>query len=111
LGLTGPVDGVMIINENPSTYGRPTCTHHRATLLHTRKSVGGENHQQFKRTRDTRQAKNDIEKPLYQTALFGGFRHHIKMFREDATRTRGRKPEIYLKLNLKMKSNLLCRFI
>jgi hypothetical protein len=68
--------------------------------VHTRKSISGEDHPQFKHGRDTKQAKDRQKRTSTQLHFLEDLGHHIKMFNEDATRTRGRKPNGYLKLNL-----------
>lgn len=85
---------------NPSAYGCTTCRYHGATPLHTRNNVFGENHPQFKHGRDTKQAKKRHQQTTTELHYLEDLGHHIKMFHKDATRTRGRKPYGYLKLNL-----------
>jgi hypothetical protein len=85
---------------NPAAFGCITCRYHGATPVHTRKNVAGENHPQFKHGRDTKQAKEQHQKTLVRIRLLEDLGHHIKMFHENATRTRGRKPKGYIYLNL-----------
>lgn len=85
---------------NPSAYGCSTCRYHGATPVHTRNNVVGEDHPQFKHGRDTKRAKERHQQTMVKLLLLEDLGHHIKMFPEGATRTRGRKPKGYLKLNL-----------
>ena len=85
---------------NPSAYGCSTCRYHGATPVHTRNNVAGEDHPQFKHGRDIKRAKERHQQTMVKLLLLEDLGHHIKMFPEDATRTRGRKPNGYLKLNL-----------
>lgn len=91
---------------NPAAYNCSTCRYHGATPVHTRKNVAGEKHPQFKYGRDTKQAKEQLQKTTVRMHLLEDLGHHIKMFHENATRTRGRKPNGYLKLNLKDEKEL-----
>ena len=68
--------------------------------MHTRKNVAGENHPQFKHGRNTKQTKERHQRTAAQLHFLEDLGHHIKMFHKNATRTRGRKPNGYLKLNL-----------
>jgi hypothetical protein len=68
--------------------------------VHTRKGVSGEDHPQFKHGRDTKLAKKRHQKTMVKLLLLEDLGHHIKMFHENATRTRGRKPNSYLRLNV-----------
>ena len=70
---------------NPAAYGCSTCRYHGATPVHTRKSLSGKDHHQQSSTR---------------LRFLEDLGHHIKMFHGNATRTRGRKANGYLKLNL-----------
>ena len=85
---------------NPAAYGCSTCRYHGATPVHTRKTVAGENHPQFKHGRNTKQAKERNQRTTAQLHFLEDLGHHIKMFHENATRTRGRKPKGYVKLNM-----------
>ena len=85
---------------NPAAYGCSTCRYHGATPVYSRKSVAGEDHPQFKHGRDTKLAKERHQQTMVKLLLLEDLGHHIKMFPEGATRTRGRKPNGYLKLNL-----------
>jgi len=85
---------------NPAAYGCSTCRYHGATPVHSRKNVTGEDHPQFKHGRDTKLAKERHQQTMVKLLLLEDLGHHIKMFPESATRTRGRKPNGYLKLNL-----------
>jgi len=85
---------------NPSAYGCSTCRYHGATPVHTRNNVAGEDHPQFKHGRDTKQAKERHQQTSTKLHVLEDLGHHIKMFPEGATRTQGRKPNGYLKLNL-----------
>ena len=85
---------------NPSAYGCSTCRYHGATPVLTRKNVTGEDHPQFKHGRDTKKAKERHQQTMVKLLLLEDLGHHIKMFHENATRTRGRRPNGYLKLNL-----------
>jgi len=85
---------------NPAAYGCSTCRYHGATPVHTRNNVSGKDHPQFKHGRNTKQAKDRHQRTSTQLHFLEDLGHHIKMFNEDATRTRGRKPNGYLKLNL-----------
>lgn len=91
---------------NPSAYGCTTCRYHGATPAHTRKNVAGENHPQFRHGRDTKQAKEEHQKASVKIRFLEDLGHHIKMFHENATRTRGRKPNGYIKLNLSEENEL-----
>ena len=66
----------------------------------SRNTLTGENHPQFKHGRNTKQAKERHQQTMVKLLLLEDLGHHIKMFPEGATRTRGRKPKGYLKLNL-----------
>jgi hypothetical protein len=96
---------------NPAAYGCSTCRYHGATPVHTRKTVAGENHPQFKHGRNTKQAKERNQRTTAQLHFLEDLGHHIKMFQKDATRTRGRKPNGYLKLNLSDSKQLLSALI
>lgn len=85
---------------NPAAFGCITCRYHGATPVHTRKNAIGENHPQFKHGKDTKQAKVQHQKAKIRIRLLEDLGHHIKMFHENATRTRGRKPKGYVNLNL-----------
>ena len=85
---------------NPAAYGCSTCRYHGATPVHTRKTVAGENHPQFKHGKNTKHAKKRHQRETTKLLFLEDLGHHIKMFHENATRTRGRKPSGYLKLNL-----------
>ena len=85
---------------NPSAYGCSTCRYHGATPVLTRKNVTGEDHPQFKHGRDTKQAKERHQQTSTKLHYLEDLGHHIKMFPEGATRTQGRKPKGYVKLNL-----------
>ena len=71
-----------------------------AAPVHTKKSVAGENHPQFKHGRDTKQAKEQYQKTIVRMRFLEDLGHHIKLFHEKATKTRGRKPNGYVNLNL-----------
>lgn len=75
--------------------------------MHTRKNVAGEDHPQFKHGRNTKQSKEQHQRTTAQLHFLEDLGHHIKMFHEHATRTRGRKPNGYLKLNLNDPKQLL----
>ncbi len=92
---------------NPAAFGCITCRYHGATPVHTRKNVAGENHPQFKHGRDTKQAKEQHQKTLVRIRLLEDLGHHIKMFHEHATRTRGRKTKGFPKLKLDNPSQLI----
>lgn len=85
---------------NPAAYGCTTCRYHGATPAHTRKNVTGENHPQFKHGKNTKQAKERYKQMASKLRLLEDMGHHANMFHKDAPRTRGRKPNGYLKLNL-----------
>lgn len=85
---------------NPAAYGCSTCRYHGATPVHSRKSVSGKDHPQFKHGRNTKQAKKQNQRTTVKLLFLEDLGHHIKMFPEETTRTRGRKPNGYLKLNL-----------
>ncbi len=85
---------------NPAAYGCSTCRYHGATPVHTRVNVAGEDHPQFKHGRNTKQAKERHQQTMVKLLLLEDLGHHIKMFHENATRVRGRKPNGYVKLNL-----------
>ena len=85
---------------NPAAYGCSTCRYHGATPMHTRKSVAGENHPQFKHGRNTKQAKERHQRTTAKLLFLEDLGDHIKIFNEHATRTRGRKPNGYLRRNL-----------
>jgi hypothetical protein len=93
---------------NPAAYACSTCRYHGATPVHTRKSVSGKDHPQFKHGRDTKQAKDRHQRSSAKLHFLEDLGHHIKMFHGNATRTRGRKPNGYLKLNLNDPKQLLC---
>jgi hypothetical protein len=86
---------------NPAAFGCSTCRYHGATPVHTRKTVAGENHPQFKHGRNTKQTKERNQRTAVKLLFLEDLGHHIKMFPKETTRTRGRKPNGYLKLNLK----------
>ena len=67
--------------------------------MHTRLNVAGEDHPQFKHGRNTKKAKDRHQRTSAKLHFLEDLGHHIKMFHENATRTRGRKPNGYLKLN------------
>jgi hypothetical protein len=79
--------------------------------VHTRKSVAGKNHPQFKHGRNTKQSKEQHQRTTAKLLFLEDLGHHIKMFHEHATRTRGRKPNGYLKLNLSDSKQLLSALI
>jgi hypothetical protein len=85
---------------NPSAFGCTTCRYHGATPLDTRNNVFGENHPQFKHGRDTKQAKKQHQQTTTELHYLEDLGHHIEMFHKGATRTRGRKPNGYIKLNM-----------
>ena len=85
---------------NPAAYGCSTCRYHGATPVHTRNSVSGKDHPQFKHGRNTKQAKERHQRTASKLLFLEDLGHHIKMFHDNAPRTRGRKPNGYLKLNL-----------
>ena len=91
---------------NPAAYGCSTCRYHGATPVHTRKTVAGENHPQFKHGKNTKHAKERHQRATTKLLFLEDLGHHIKMFHENAARTRGRKPNGYLKLNLEDDSEL-----
>ena len=66
----------------------------------SRNTLTGENHPQFKHGRNTKQAKERHQQTMVKLLLLEDLGHHIKMFPENATRTRGRKPNGFLTLNL-----------
>ena len=66
----------------------------------SRNTLTGEDHPQFKHGRDTKLAKEQHQQTMVKLLLLEDLGHHIKMFPEGATRTRGRKPNGYFKLNL-----------
>lgn len=92
---------------NPAAYGCSTCRYHGATPVHTRKSVAGKDHPQFKHGRNTKQSKEQHRRTTAKLLFLEDLGHHIKMFHKHATRTRGRKPNGYLKLNLNDPKQLL----
>ena len=85
---------------NPAAYGCSTCRYHGATPVHTRKILAGENHPQFKHGRNTKQAKERHQRTTAKLLFLEDLGHHIKMFHKSGTKTRGRKPNGYLKVNL-----------
>ena len=66
----------------------------------SRNTLVGESHPQFKHGRSTKQTKKLHQQTSTRLHFLEDLGHHIKMFHENATRTRGRKPNGYLKLNL-----------
>jgi hypothetical protein len=66
----------------------------------SRNTLVGEAHPQFKHGRSTKRAKEQHQKIAAKLHFLEDLGHHIKMFHKDAARTRGRKPNGYLKLNL-----------
>ena len=90
--------------KNPAAYGCKSCRMHGAHK--SRNTLTGENHPQFKHGRNTKQAKHRQQQTSTKLHFLEDLGHHIKMFPEGATRTRGRKPNGYLKLNLDNESHL-----
>ena len=84
--------------KNPAAFGCKSCRMHGAHK--SRNTLAGENHPQFKHGRDTKQAKERHQQTMVKLLLLEDLGHHIKMFPENATRTRGRKPNGFLTLNL-----------
>lgn len=66
----------------------------------SRNTLVGEAHPQFKHGKDTKQAKKQHQQTATKLHYLEDLGHHIKMFHKGATRTRGRKPNGYLRLNL-----------
>ena len=66
----------------------------------SRNTLSGEKHPQFKHGRNTKQAIERYQRIAAKLLFLEDLGHHIKMFHENATRTRGRKPNGYWKLNL-----------
>jgi hypothetical protein len=85
---------------NPAAYGCSTCRYHGATPVHTRKNISGESHPQFKHGRDTKQSKQRNRRTAAQLHFLEDLGHHIKMFPEGTSKTQGRNPNGYLKLDL-----------
>jgi len=83
---------------NPAAYGCKSCRMHGAHK--SRNTLAGENHPQFKHGRDTKQAKERHQQTSTKLHFLEDLGHHIKMFPEGTTRTQGRKPKGYVKLNL-----------
>lgn len=90
--------------KNPAAYGCKSCRIHGAHK--SRNTLAGEAHPQFKHGRNTKQAKQRHQQTSTKLHFLEDLGHHIKMFPEGATRTRGRKPNGYLKLNLDNESHL-----
>lgn len=85
---------------NPTAYGCSTCRYHGATPVHTRNNVSGGDHPQFKHGRNSKQAKARHQQISTQLHFLEDLGHHVKLFHDNKTRTRGRKPNGYLKLDL-----------
>ena len=83
---------------NPAAYGCKTCRMHGAHK--SRNVLRGVTHPQYKNGRNTKQAKERHQETATKLHFLEDLGHHIKMFHKDAARTRGRKPNGYLKLNL-----------
>lgn len=66
----------------------------------SRNTLAGEAHPKFKHGRNTKQAKERYQQTSTRLHFLEDLGHHIKMFSEGATRTRGRKPNGYIQLNL-----------
>jgi len=92
---------------NPAAYGCSTCRYHGATPVHTRNNVSGKDHPQFKHGGNTKQAKYRHQRTSAKLHFLEDLGHHIKMFHENSTRIRGRKPNYYIKLDLNDPEQLL----
>ena len=66
----------------------------------SRNTLAGEAHPQFIHGKNTKQAKERHRRTTAKLLFLEDLGHHIKMFHENDPRTRGRKPNGYLKLNL-----------
>jgi len=84
--------------KNPAAFGCKSCRMHGAHQ--SRNTLAGEAHPQFIHGKNTKQAKERHRRTTAKLLFLEDLGHHIKMFHENAPRTRGRKPNGYLKLNM-----------
>jgi len=82
--------------KNPAAYGCKSCRMHGAHK--SRNVLRDVDHPQYKKGKRTKEAQQKNSEALTRIRMLEQIGWHIKMFA--GTKTRGRKPNGYIKLNL-----------
>jgi hypothetical protein len=92
--------------KNPTAFGCKSCRMHGAHK--SRNVLRDEGHPQYKKGNRTKKAQRNNSKALTRLRMLEQIGWHIKMF--IGTKTRGRKPNGYMKLNLDDPLHMLIAF-
>ena len=84
--------------KNPAAFSCKSCRMHGAHK--SRKTLQGANHPQYRHGERTKESIKERQKTLLRLHMLEEIGHHIKMFAEGSTRTRGPKPTGWAPLNL-----------
>lgn len=93
--------------KNPAAFDCKSCRMHGAHK--SRNVLRGVDHPQFRHGNRTKEAQQTESKALARLRMLEQIGWHIKMF--VGTKTRGRKPNDYMKLNLNDPLHMLIAFI
>ena len=85
---------------NAAAFGCSTCRYHGAWRKESRNTLQGVNHPQYRHGEKTKESIEEHQKTLLRLHMLEEIGHHIKMFPEGTSRTRGRKPTDWEPLNL-----------
>jgi len=84
--------------NNPAAFGQKACRMHGAHKKVTK--LTGTEHPNYKHGENTQTSKVKRSKKSLMFLMLEEIGHHAQMFHPSSTRTRGRKPSGYRKLNL-----------